>query len=205
MQIKYDAIQQEAIERCLDINSNNRIVSVSGQAGTGKTSLIKDTHATLQSLGYRVDVLAPTGKAAKRVHEATNIRARTCHMGLEYTSPSDIDEETGQPIGETIPKRDKKNPLDADVVIVDEYMMVNWELHRNLIDALKSGACIRMFGDVNQLPPIESNAKLRDKDAPFEEMMKKFASTQLQEVYRQGEGSATERSVDTLWTHSTTA
>jgi exodeoxyribonuclease V alpha subunit len=74
-------------------------------------------------------------------------------------------------------------------VLADEYAMVNHELHRNLLDALPRGGCLRAFGDLNQLKPIESIASLRSQPSSFEQILKKFPSVRLEKNYRQEEGS----------------
>ena len=173
--MEYDVEQIEAINLCCDLTK--RIVAVTGEAGTGKTTIIKavysklinyiDTHRREFKRDYIEDrdkyqfnaeeyivLVAPTGKAAKRIFEATGIPAMTIHRLLEYPTPGEIDENTGKALVASSPKRDKFNPIKQKIVLCDEYAMVSYELHRNLIDALPSGGCVRMFGDCNQLEPI---------------------------------------------------
>lgn len=180
-----DEKQLEAIQRCCNIRE--RIVPVTGPAGTGKTDIIKEVYDTLVQHGYTVALAAPTGKAAKRIQEATGIPAMTLHRLLEYPHPGERDPVTGKALLTTVPKRDKKNPLSYKVIICDEYAMVNHEVHRNLIDALPPGGCLRMFGDSNQLKPIERwQIKL---EPPFKVALEKFNGVRLDKIYRQGEGS----------------
>lgn len=187
--LEFDAQQTEAVKACCDVNK--RVVAVTGPAGTGKTSIMRTVYQRLTEAGYTVALCAPTGKAAKRIREATGIKAVTMHALLEYNHPGDRDEKTGEPMGESLPKRDKKNPLQHDVVLCDEYPMVNWELHRNLFDALKPGGRICCFGDINQLPPIEKIERLKKANSPFKTLLmnKSLTSIYLETIHRQGEGS----------------
>lgn len=185
--MQLDDEQQKAIAKCCD--TSNRIVSVTGQAGTGKTTILRLVHDHLTKHGYNVVLCAPTGKAAKRIFEATSIPAMTLHRLLEYPYPGERDPDTGKAYAPGYPKRDKFLPVDYDVVLADEYAMVNDELHRNLIDALPRAGCLRAFGDVNQLRPIEKDKRLKDKPTPFENLLSKFESITLEKIHRQGEGS----------------
>lgn len=188
----FDEDQQRAITMCSD--EKNRLVAVSGAAGSGKTTIIRKIYEHFQEQYTTVVLAAPTGKAARRIKEATGINAITIHKLLEYNRPGERDEKTGKALDVTKPKRDRSNPLDYKVVIVDEYAMVNHELHNNLLAALPSGGCIRAFGDIHQLPPIEeykvTKADGRIEDTPFQKLIKRPDSVVLQKVYRQGEGSA---------------
>jgi exodeoxyribonuclease V alpha subunit len=181
-----DPKQQEAIARCCDVRQ--RVVAVTGKAGTGKTTIMRHVHEALTANGYTVVLAAPTGKAAKRIQEATGIAALTIHRLLEYTHPGERDEKTGKIIGYAYPKRDKRNPLPFDVVLADEYAMVNQEVHRNLFDALPPGGAIRVFGDVNQLAPIEPSS-LADKPSPFTDLLARFQGIVLITNHRQNAGS----------------
>ena len=185
--MELDAKQNEAIARCCDVEK--RIVPVTGQAGTGKTTILRMVHEALEAAGHNVVLCAPTGKAAKRIQEATGIEAMTIHRLLEYPRPGEIDQKTGKPLVTTDPKRDRSNPLEQNVVLADEYAMVNHEVHSNLVWALPRGGVLRTFGDVNQLPPIESNRALQDKPTPFADLLKKFDGVTLGTIHRQGIGS----------------
>lgn len=187
MDITLDAKQQEAIAACCDISK--RIVAVTGQAGTGKTTIMREVNGLLVDKGYRVGLCAPTGKAAKRIQEATGLPAMTVHRLLEYSHPGEKDPKTGKPYGISAPQRNCDVPLDLDVVLCDEYAMVNTELHRNLIDALPRGGCIRAFGDINQLPPIEPSSHLQSMPSPFADILHRFVGIKLDVIHRQGDGS----------------
>jgi exodeoxyribonuclease V alpha subunit len=182
-----DTEQRQAVEACLD--PQRRVVPITGPAGTGKTSIMRLAVATLRDAGYTVALAAPTGKAAKRIKEATGFDAMTVHRLLEYSHPGERDPNTGKVMGISQPKRDHRNPLEVDYVFVDEYAMVNNELHRNIFDALPAGGKIRVFGDVNQLQPIEPNKRLAMEPSPFEMLLNKFAGVTLVTNHRQGRGS----------------
>lgn len=185
-QFEWDETQLAAIARCCDMQQ--RIVPITGVAGTGKTTLIREVFVELGNAGYSVVLCAPTGKAAKRIQEATGIPAMTIHRLLEYPHPGERDPDSGKPLSSTVPKRDKRNPIGQQVVLADEYAMVNREVHRNLIDALPPGGRICMFGDVNQLKPIEQG-KLANAKSPFQVALEKFDGTVLQTIHRQADGS----------------
>lgn len=184
--MELDDKQQRAVELCLDLAK--RVVAISGPAGSGKTTIIRTIYDQLRARGFRVALCAPTGKAARRITEATGIPAVTIHKLLEYPRPGERDEKTGKPLDTGHPKRGRTNPLDQQIVICDEYMMVNHELNRNIIDALPTGGCLRAFGDVAQLPPIEPHKLKAKLKAPFEEHIDRN-SVVLDKIYRQEEGS----------------
>jgi exodeoxyribonuclease V alpha subunit len=161
------------------------IVAITGAAGTGKTTILKNVYRALYTQGREVVLCAPTGKAAKRITEATGINAVTIHRVLEYPHPGERDETTGKTLVSTDPKRDRNKPLDYKVVLCDEYAMVSVEVHRNLLDALPNGGVIRMFGDANQLQPIESNKKLQQQPSSFLKMLERFDGIRLETIHRQ--------------------
>lgn len=199
-EIELDDDQKAAIANCCDLSK--RVVAVSGPAGSGKTTIIRQGYKHFAAKGISVVLAAPTGKAARRIKEATGIDAVTIHKLLEYNRPGERDEKTGKPLDVTKPKRDRMNPLSQLVVFVDEYAMVNHELHNNLIAALPPGGCIRSFGDVNQLPPIEDWTKTKPdgaiEETPFQKLIKRPDSVVLNKVYRQGEGSGILLSADKI-------
>jgi exodeoxyribonuclease V alpha subunit len=183
-----DTEQRQAVEVCC---GSSRLAVVTGPAGTGKTTIIRLVSQTLTDNGYRVALAAPTGKAAKRISEATGLAAMTIHRLLKFSSPGDIDPETGKRTLVPFPRRHRGNPLEYDVVIIDEYAMVPTGLHRQVIDALSPGAKLRSFGDVNQLPPIE-NDSITVKESPFKYLLRcgDFPTVTLSTIHRHGEGSA---------------
>lgn len=188
------AIKDELQERAISLGcgTSDRIVGITGQAGTGKTTIMRQIHDAFSSAGHRVAIAAPTGKAAKRISEATGLPAVTLHKLLEYTHPGDPDPKTGKVTGVSVPKRGPDNRLAQSVILVDEYSMINTELDRALMDAIPSGGLVRCFGDINQLPPIEEGGFSRNskpEPSPFERHLKLFPSVKLVNIYRQGEGS----------------
>jgi exodeoxyribonuclease V alpha subunit len=184
-----DTLQQAAIDAACDME--NRVVAVSGPAGSGKTTVLKKIYDALIEHGYRVALCSPTGKAAKRIHEATGIEALTIHRLLEFTHPGDPDPKTGKPMGVSVPRRTRQNPLEFDVILADEYAMVNDEVHRSLFDALPQGGVVRVFGDDNQLAPIEEEERLKQEPSPFVKLLRnpKFKVIILKTVFRQGADS----------------
>jgi exodeoxyribonuclease V alpha subunit len=178
--------QNMCVGFCID--PKRTLAAVTGQAGTGKTTLIKYIATTLSEQGLGVAICAPTGKAARRIMEATGLPALTVHKLLEYGRPRDRDPDTGE--GDpTLPKRDKFNPLDERVVLCDEYSMINHELNRNLIDAIPRGGRLIMFGDASQLSPIEQYP-LVTPDSPFNmHLMTPDRAFTLEQVFRQESGS----------------
>lgn len=189
--VMLDDTQLKAVQLCAD--TSKRLVAVSGPAGSGKTTIIQQAYEKLVRDGNRVVLCAPTGKAARRIKEATGINAVTIHKMLEYTRPGERDEKTGEAIETSEPRRGRSMPLDYDVILADEYAMVNHELHNNMLAALPRGGCIRAFGDLSQLPPIEPYSVTNNSGAleltPFRKILEKHEGVQLDKVYRQGEGS----------------
>jgi len=182
-----DVNQQLAIADVIDLNK--RLVAVTGPAGSGKTTIIKTACDKLSDAAVSFALAAPTGKAARRITEATGYKATTLHRLLEYTHPGQPDPETGEVSQTSEPKRDRNTPLSQQVIIVDEYAMINTVLHRNLVSALGPNSVLRCFGDLAQLPPIE-DADLKTVDeTPFERVLKMKHTHKLETVYRQAEGS----------------
>ena len=125
------------------------VAVVTGGPGTGKTTSINCIIRLMRRMG-RVELCAPTGRAAKRMSEATGCSARTLHRLLEYGGE-------GQGFA-----RDEDNPLEADVVIVDEMSMVDVFLMRALLRALRPGTRRSLVGDADQLPSVGAGNVLRD-------------------------------------------
>ena len=183
-----DDTQVDAVDRCCDLKI--RIVPVTGAAGTGKTTILQNVFRRLHKQEHSVVLCAPTGKAAKRITEATGIPAQTIHRLLEYPHPGEVDPKTGKTLLTSDPKKDRRNPIAAKVILVDEYAMVSVEVHRNLLDAMPPGGVIRMFGDANQLQPIETNKRLQAEPSSFLKMIEKFDGIRLETIHRQANDSA---------------
>lgn len=167
--------QRRAIDMCCDMSTT--IVSVTGGAGTGKTFVLGKAFAALKEAGHSTALCAPTGRAAKRIQELTGIPAKTIHRLLEYPMPNELTREPN------LPKRNRQNPLEHKVVIVDESSMLSSELYRNLIDALGRKSVIRFFGDDNQLPPVEEYEDAK-ATSPFAKLLDKFPKVMLNYNFR---------------------
>lgn len=187
-ELEWDSVQQEAITNCCDLSK--RVYPVTGPAGAGKTSLLKRGYSTLVDAGYEVVLVAPTGKAAKRIYEATGLPACTIHRALKYSSPGERDQKTGKYIGVAVPAFDADNRWPYDAVYADEYAMVNRETHRALVSAMAPGSVLRPFGDMHQLQPVETTDEYKSRPSPFKELLDKFKGTVLTRIYRQDEGSS---------------
>lgn len=141
--------QLQVLEEALQ----NGVLVVTGGPGTGKTTTIKALLTTFQSMRQKVLLAAPTGRAAKRVTEATGEEASTIHRLLEYS----YSEGEGFRF-----QRNEDNPVEAQVVIIDEASMVDLLLMYNLLKALPAGCRLIMVGDVDQLPAVGAGNVLRD-------------------------------------------
>ncbi len=130
------------------------LLVITGGPGTGKTTTINTLISYFESEGLQILLAAPTGRAAKRMTEATGYEAKTIHRLLEI---SGLQEESAG--GFT---RNAENPLDADVIIVDEMSMVDIYLMHALLDAVSVGTRLIMVGDVNQLPSVGPGSVLKD-------------------------------------------
>jgi len=130
------------------ISEKNLIIT--GGPGTGKTTIIKAIIKIYERLGARILLAAPTGRASKRMSEATGYPARTIHRMLEYNPQK----------GGFL--RDQARPLEVDILILDEVSMVDTTLMYHLLKAIPSGATVIMVGDVNQLPSVGAGSVLRD-------------------------------------------
>lgn len=167
--------QQTAVEVGCDMNE--RIVGITGGAGTGKTSVLGHMYTELARVHGRMSIqlCAPTGRAAKRIAEATGIPAITIHKLLEYPTPDEPfkDEEGNIIQPENKPRRDKYNPLVQRIILVDEASMIGPTLFMQLMDALPMNGVVRFFGDNNQLPPVEPGTP------PFLDILARRTSIEL--------------------------
>lgn len=142
--------QKEAIK---EANSNGVLV-VTGGPGTGKTTTINSIIKMFENHNLSMVLAAPTGRAAKRMSEATGKEAKTIHRLLEYAY---IDEDIGMNFN-----KNEEEPLAADVVIIDEVSMVDIRLMKGLLKALLPGTRLILVGDVDQLPSVGPGNVLRD-------------------------------------------
>ncbi|WP_303020786.1 SF1B family DNA helicase RecD2, partial [Muribaculum intestinale] len=143
--IVYDEVQQEAIQKALD----SKVMVLTGGPGTGKTTTTQGIIAAFKARHMSILLAAPTGRAAKRMTEATGMEAKTIHRLLEY-NPMD-----GY-------KRNDENPLEGDALIVDECSMIDILLFYNLMKAIPSNMRLILVGDIDQLPSVGAGNVLRD-------------------------------------------
>ena len=143
--IEYDEVQLAAIRQAV----TSKVMVLTGGPGTGKTTTTQGIIAALKKADLRVLLAAPTGRAAKRMSEATGMEAKTIHRLLEY-NPQD-----GY-------KRNDENPLEGDALIVDECSMIDILLMNNLLKAVPVGMRLVFVGDIDQLPSVGAGNVLRD-------------------------------------------
>ena len=171
--IGLDEVQTEAVVTAAE----RGILLLTGGPGTGKTSTIRAMIKYFEGEGDNVLLCAPTGRAAKRMEEATGYASKTVHRLLEVAGSADDDESTVSFM------RNRFNPLEADVVIVDEMSMVDTFLFASLLDAIPAGCRLILSGDCAQLPSVGPGNVLNDLL-----MTKDFARVVLEKIYRQSEG-----------------
>lgn len=169
--LSYASLQKEAIRDALRYG----VMILTGGPGTGKTTVVRALMRIFEKMDFSVALCAPTGRAAKRLSEATSCEAKTIHRLLEMGYESD---------GRATFKRDEFDLLDEDVIIVDEASMVDNALMSALLKAIKSGARIIIIGDADQLPSVGAGNVLRDIIES-----ERFATVCLTEIFRQAEQS----------------
>ena len=135
--------------------ARNGVLVITGGPGTGKTTTINALIRFFENEGMEIRLAAPTGRAAKRMTEATGCEAQTIHRMLELTGGPE--EEQGSHF-----ERNEQNPLETDVVIIDEMSMVDIHLMHALLKAIVPGTRLIMVGDVNQLPSVGPGNVLKD-------------------------------------------
>ena len=169
--LSYASLQKEAIRDALRYG----VMILTGGPGTGKTTVVRALMRIFERMDFSVALCAPTGRAAKRLSEATSSEAKTIHRLLEMSY-----EGEGRPTF----KRNEFDLLDEDVIIVDEASMVDNALMSALLKAIKAGARIIIIGDSDQLPSVGAGNVLRDIIES-----ERFATVCLTEIFRQAEES----------------
>ena len=171
--ITYDPVQRRAIAEAVQ----SRLFILTGGPGTGKTTSLRGIVTLYERMGLDVLLLAPTGRAAKRLGEVTGREAQTIHRCLGMS----FNELTGQ----VTFKKNAKDPLEAHAVIVDEMSMVDVSLFSALLRALRPGTRLVLVGDADQLPSVGAGNVFSDLIRS-----KKIETVFLREVFRQAEQSA---------------
>lgn len=170
--IQLALMQSEAIREAM----TNGVLVITGGPGTGKTTIIKTIIKLLMDDGHKIALAAPTGRAAKRMSEATGFEARTIHRLLEIGYSGDDSELFFQ--------RNGDNPIDADVIIIDEMSMVDILIMNHLLKAIPPGARLILVGDADQLPSVGAGSVLEDIIS-----CNVIKTVRLTEIFRQAEES----------------
>ena len=151
--IELDEKQVQAVVEAV----NSGLLIITGGPGTGKTTTINTIIRYFESEEMEILLAAPTGRAAKRMTEATGYEARTIHRLLEISGMPGDERSIGMHF-----ERNEENPLDADAVIIDETSMVDIHLMQSLLKAVNPGTRLILVGDVNQLPSVGPGNVLKD-------------------------------------------
>ncbi len=147
--IEYEELQKRAIKEAVA----NSVFVLTGGPGTGKTTVVRAIIRIFDSMGLDIALAAPTGRAAKRLSEAATMEAKTIHRLLEMQFSPDE---------QSVFVRDEANPLDEDVIIIDESSMIDVFLMSALLRAIKPSARLVLIGDADQLPPVGPGYVFRD-------------------------------------------
>ncbi len=174
--IELEALQQQAVLECV----KNGVMILTGGPGTGKTTTINTVIRYFEAEGMDLLLAAPTGRAAKRMTEATGYEARTIHRLLELSGIPEENGSGGLSMNRARFERNADNPLEADVVIVDEMSMVDIQLFQSLLKAVSPGTRLVLVGDVNQLPSVGPGQVLRDLIES-----RAFPVVELKKIFRQ--------------------
>lgn len=143
--MKYDEIQADAIRQA----ALAKVMVLTGGPGTGKTTTTQGIIAAYRAYGLKILLAAPTGRAAKRMTEATGLEAKTIHRLLECKPPEGY-------------QKNEENPLEGDVLIVDECSMIDIILMNSLLKAIPPNMRLILVGDIDQLPSVGAGNVLRD-------------------------------------------
>ena len=171
-----DEMQKKAVQEA----AGHGLLILTGGPGTGKTTTINAIIRYFEGEGAEIRLAAPTGRAAKRMTEATGYEAQTIHRLLELSGIPEDDRE-GQPIHF---ERNAENPLETDVIIIDEMSMVDIHLIHSLLMAVMAGTRLILVGDENQLPSVGPGNVLRDIIRSGQ-----FPVVELKKIFRQASES----------------
>ena len=171
-----DEMQKKAVQEA----AGHGLLILTGGPGTGKTTTINAIIRYFEGEGAEIRLAAPTGRAAKRMTEATGYEAQTIHRLLELSGMPEDDRE-GQPIHF---ERNAENPLETDVIIIDEMSMVDIHLIHSLLMAVTAGTRLILVGDENQLPSVGPGNVLRDIIRSGQ-----FPVVELKKIFRQASES----------------
>ena len=171
-----DEMQKKAVQEA----AGHGLLILTGGPGTGKTTTINAIIRYFEGEGAEIRLAAPTGRAAKRMTEATGYEAQTVHRLLELSGMPEDDRE-GQPIHF---ERNAENPLETDVIIIDEMSMVDIHLIHSLLMAVTAGTRLILVGDENQLPSVGPGNVLRDIIRSGQ-----FPVVELKKIFRQASES----------------
>ncbi len=145
LNMKYDDVQADAIRQA----ARSKVMVLTGGPGTGKTTTTQGIIALYRAYGLRILLAAPTGRAAKRMTEATGLEAKTIHRLLECKPPEGY-------------QKNEENPLEGDVLVVDECSMIDIVLMNSLLKAIPPNMRLILVGDIDQLPSVGAGNVLRD-------------------------------------------
>lgn len=165
--IAFAPLQREAIFASLE----NGVIILTGGPGTGKTTVVRAMISIFNSVGLSTVLAAPTGRAAKRMSEATGEEAKTVHRMLEMERGTDGNVRFG---------RGERNPINEQVIIVDEASMLDLSLTASLLRSIKRGARLILIGDSDQLPSVGAGNVLADLIAS-----ERIRTIRLTEIFRQ--------------------
>ena len=178
--VEIEAMEVDELQfRAVSESIRSGVTILSGGPGTGKTTTINMMIKYFETEGMDIFLAAPTGRAAKRMTEATGFEAKTIHRMLELNSA--LPEENSRKVRFG---RNRENPLEADVIIIDEMSMVDIQLFQSLLDAIVPGTRLVLVGDVNQLPSVGPGQVLRDLICS-----QCFPTVELRKIFRQAEKS----------------
>lgn len=166
-EITYDEIQLKAIREAI----SSKVMVLTGGPGTGKTTTTLGIISAYKMAGCKVVLAAPTGRAAKRMSEATGMEAKTIHRLLEYKPPEGY-------------QKNEEAPLEGDVLILDECSMIDIMLMYNLLKALPEAMTLIMVGDTDQLPSVGAGNVLKDVIESG-----RIPVVRLTRIFRQAQGS----------------